>query len=313
MDWLLLIIGLSLVTLGATWLTNGSVAIAKRLNIAEYIIGMTIVAVGTSLPELTVSTASTIAGKADVAIGNVVGSNILNIFLILGVCSLISPVLFTRNNIRRDIPIGIAVSLLLAIMLYNGSLERIEGIILLLLFIATIVYAFLSNKEKSDGDAEEETATPLKGSWLRDIALVAVGLGMLIYGADLTLDSATNIARALGISESIIAITVLALGTSLPELAAGIAAMLKGHAALALGNVLGSNVANILLILGLCSTISPLSMSDITAIDIGTMVLSSVVVLFSAITIGERRITRSEGLIFLLAYAIYIWYLISQH
>lgn len=312
MDWLLLIVGLSLVTFGATWLTNGSVAFAKRLNISEYIIGMTIVAIGTSLPELTVSAASTFAGKADMAIGNVVGSNILNIFLILGTCSLIAPIAFSRNNIRFDIPICIAVSALVAIMLYDGSLSRIEGIILLLLFIATIVYAFVSNKGDAEISNAESDNTPKTPLW-RDILLIVLGLSMLIYGARLTLDSATNIARALGISESIIAISVLALGTSLPELAAGIAAMCKGHSALALGNVLGSNIANILLILGFCSTISPLTMSDITYIDITTMAVAAIAVLISAFAIGHRQITRSEGVIYLLAYAAYIWYLISQH
>lgn len=312
MDWLLLVIGLSLVTFGATWLTNGSVAIAKRLNIAEYVIGMTIVAIGTSLPELTVSSASTFAGKADVAIGNVVGSNILNVFLILGVCALITPISFSRSNVRRDIPICILVSLLLAFMLHNGSLSRIEGIVLFVLFIANTLYAFVAGKNKS-GTSDEEETTPLQTPWWRDTLLIILGLVMLIYGARLTLDSATNIARALGISESVIAISVLALGTSIPELAAGIAAMFKGHAALALGNVLGSNVANILLILGFCGTISPLTMSDITYIDLATMVLAAVVVLVSAFAIGHRKITRSEGVIYLLAYAIYIWYLISQH
>ena len=314
MAWLFLAIGLVLLTVGATWLTNGSVAIAKRLRISEYLIGMTIVAVGTSLPELTVSTASTIAGNADVAIGNVVGSNIFNVLLILGACSLFAPVLFTRNNVRVDAPLCIAMSLMLAAMLSNGSLSRVEGVVMLVLYVAVLLFSYRISRQENDAaeeSAEQAEPAHAKFVWWRSLGMVVLGLCGLIYGAKMTLDSATDIARSLGVSESVIAITILAGGTSLPELAASVAAMLKGHGALALGNVLGSNIANILLILGLCSTVTPLRMCDVTMVDIAVMVGAAVAVLVSALVVGHRRITRGEGLVFLAAYAVYIWYLVK--
>ena len=310
MTWILLIIGFTLLTVGATWLTNGSAAIAKRLNVSEYVIGMTIVAIGTSLPELTVSTASTLAGSSDIAIGNVVGSNIFNVFLILGLCSLFKPILLTKSNIRRDIPICVAVSLLFGALVWNGTLSRIEGVIMLLLYIAVLWYSFKGDKQEES--SEEESDNEVESfSWLRSGGMVTLGLGGLIYGANLTLDSAIEIARSLGVSEAVIAITILAGGTSLPELAASLTAMFKGHSALALGNVLGSNVANILLILGTCSTITPLGMGGITMVDVAMAVAAGVVVLISALIVGHRRIMWCEGVVYLLCYGAYIWYLVK--
>ena len=310
MTWILLIIGFTLLTVGATWLTNGSAAIAKRLNVSEYVIGMTIVAIGTSLPELTVSTASTLAGSSDIAIGNVVGSNIFNVFLILGLCSLFKPILLTKSNIRRDIPICIAVSLLFGALVWNGTLSRIEGVIMLLLYIAVLWYSFKGDKQEES--SEEESDNEVESfSWLRSGGMVVLGLCGLIYGANLTLDSAIEIARSLGVSEAVIAITILAGGTSLPELAASLTAMFKGHSALALGNVLGSNVANILLILGTCSTITPLGMGGITMVDVAMAVAAGVVVFISALIVGHRRIMWCEGVVYLLCYGAYIWYLVK--
>lgn len=304
---ILLVVGFTLITFGANWLTNGASAIAKRLNISEFIIGMTIVAVGTSLPELTVSLASAFSGSADMAIGNVVGSNIFNTLFILGICALFSPVVFSRNNIRIDTPICILVSLTLLVMLIGGTLSRIEGIILLLLYIVAMFISFKTNKpEENDEEDNDE-----KFSWVKSLLMLIGGLVALIYGADTTLNSAVEIARHFNISERIIAITLLAGGTSLPELAASLTAAAKGRGALALGNIIGSNIANILLILGSCSTILPLTMNGITTIDLLVMVGSSVLLLLSALLYGQRRITRAEGVIFLAAYIGYIYYLIG--
>ena len=304
---ILLVVGFTLITFGANWLTNGASAIAKRLHISEFIIGMTIVAVGTSLPELTVSLASAFSGSADMAIGNVVGSNIFNTLFILGICALFSPVVFSRNNIRIDTPICILVSLTLLVMLIGGTLSRIEGIILLLLYIVAMFISFKTNKpEENDEEDNDE-----KFSWVKSLLMLIGGLVALIYGADTTLNSAVEIARHFNISERIIAITLLAGGTSLPELAASLTAAAKGRGALALGNIIGSNIANILLILGSCSTILPLTMNGITTIDLLVMVGSSVLLLLSALLYGQRRITRAEGVIFLAAYIGYIYYLIG--
>lgn len=310
LTWILLIIGFVMITSGATWLTNGSAAIAQRLKMSEYIIGMTIVAVGTSLPELTVSVASTFAGSADMAIGNVVGSNIFNILFILGICALIKPVSFTKNNLRVDIWLCLAVSLALVAMLWGGKLSRIEGIVMVLCYVAVIIFSIKSGN-KEQGVQEDEPQESSKFSWIKSLLLVALGLVALVYGADLTLDSAIKVARSLGISERVIGITLLAGGTSLPELAASLVAVSKGHGALALGNVIGSNIANILLILGSCATITPLAMGSITYIDLGVLFGAAVLLAISARLFGHRVITRMEAVAFLAAYVLYIWYLID--
>lgn len=310
MYWLMLVLGLAVLTVGATWLTNGSVAVAGRLRMSEYLIGLTIIAVGTSLPELTVSAASAVAGNPDVAVGNIVGSNIFNVFVILGICSFIAPLLFTGDNIRRDIPMCIGASLILAFMIIDGRISRGEGIAMLILYIAIVYFSYRRDR-KNRSAASQTPQTNGKFSWGVSVVSIVLGLAALIYGAHLTLKSATEIARGFGISESVIAITILAGGTSLPELASSIAATLKGHGGLALGNILGSNIANILLILGVCAIIKPLPVTDITKVDIAVLVGSSFAVLISALVIGRRRITVYEGMAYLAIYAIYIGYLLK--
>ncbi len=306
----MLVLGLAVLTVGATWLTNGSVAVAERLRMSEYLIGLTIIAVGTSLPELTVSAASAVAGNPDVAVGNVVGSNIFNVFVILGICSFIAPLLFTAENIRRDIPMCIGVSLILAFMILDSRISRIEGIAMLILYAAVVYFSYRKDRNSANVERKSEQ-TDVKFSWAVSIVSIALGLAALIYGAHLTLKSATEIARSFGISESVIAITILAGGTSLPELASSIAATLKGHSGLALGNILGSNIANILLILGVCATIEPLPVTDITKVDIAVLVGSSLAVFISALVIGRRRITAYEGMVYLAIYAVYVGYLLK--
>ena len=309
MDYILLIVGLALLTVGADMLTKGCVGMAARFRVPEFIVGLTVMAVGTSMPELTVSTLSAINGNSDMAIGNVTGSNIFNILIILGICAMVRPMVFTRENIRRDIPICIAVSALLLVMtLYIGSPEgigRLEGIILFLLYIAFVLYSIRSAKqdapdmEAGTDDGKQAEATM---GWGKVIFFIAIGLAGLIYGGNLCLNSATAIARAWGVSEAIIA-----AGTSLPELASSVAATASGKLSLALGNIIGSNVANILLILGMCGTIKPLTMGGITPIDMWMVVGAAVILLLSALAIGRRRITRVEGLVYL---AIYVGYVV---
>ena len=296
-----------MLTVGATWLTNGSVAVAKRLQISEYVIGMTIVAMGTSLPELTVSAASAIAGNADMALGNVVGSNIFNVFAVLGICAVLSPIPFSRNNIRYDAPIAFLVSVIFTALIFNGTLSRLEGVLLLALYVGIMIFSFIKNREKSD-----DAATNSNFAWWRSLGMIVLGICGLIYGANIALESSIEIARSLGVSEAVIAITILAGGTSLPELAASLIAALKGHSALALGNVLGSCIANILLILGLCSTVVPLTMTDLTMTDLLVMVLSAAAVLLSAILVGRKRISRLEGVVYIIAYVAYIVYLVRH-
>lgn len=343
MDILLLLAGLGLILGGANFLTDGSAAIAQRFRVPEFIIGLTIVAVGTSTPELVVSVLSAAAGNSDVAIGNVVGSNIFNVFVILGICALIRPLVLTKENIRRDIPFGMAASLvLLAVtsdrMICSGATDRIgrvDGIVMLALYIGLMWYMVRTSQRQrnqpgaaigidppasgvkpgSAAAAENGEAHP-KGTkkpmalWLAAVMIVG-GLAGLIFGGEMFLKSATSIARTLGISESVIAITLVAGGTSLPELASSVISLLKGKAEMALGNVIGSNIANILLILGVSSTIRPLTMGGITLADILMVVLSSLLLFMAAFTFRKKKLDRWEGVIFLAIYVAYIWYLIK--
>ena len=315
MDILLLLVGLGLILAGANFLTDGSAAVAQRLRVPEFIIGLTIVAVGTSTPELVVSVLSAIAGKSDVAIGNIVGSNIFNVFVILGICALIRPLPLTRSNIRRDIPIGMAVSLLLFVLasdalLHLGPTDRLgrgDGILMLILYIALMWYTIRAAGRTEEAPAEGAKA-PM-AAWLAAVMIVG-GLAGLIFGGELFLDSATALARRLGISESVIAITLVAGGTSLPELASSVVSLIKGKADMALGNVIGSNIANILLILGLSATINPLTMGGITTTDLAVVILTSLLLFLTAFTFRRKAVDRWEGVIFLVIYALYIWQLI---
>lgn len=315
MDILLLIVGLGLILAGANFLTDGSAAVAQRLRVPEFIIGLTIVAVGTSTPELVVSVLSAIAGKSDVAIGNVVGSNIFNVFVILGICALIRPLPLTRSTIRRDIPIGMVVSLLLFVLasdalLHLGPTDRLgrgDGILMLILYVALMWYTIRAAGRTEEAPAEG-TKAPM-AAWLAAVMIVG-GLAGLVFGGELFLDSATALARQLGVSESVIAITLVAGGTSLPELASSVVSLVKGKADMALGNVIGSNIANILLILGLSATINPLTMGGITTTDLAVVILTSLLLFLTAFTFRRRAVDRWEGVIFLVIYALYIWQLV---
>lgn len=317
MDYLLLVVGLALLAGCAEMLTRGSAALAARFNVPEFIVGLTVVAIGTSMPEFMVSAMSAIERNSEIAIGNVTGSNIFNILIILGVCAIIKPLVFTRENIRRDIPICIGVSLLLVAALSDKFLgladhdymSRAEGIVMLLLYVGIIYYSIRSARRDAPdsaatGDTAAAQAKPM--SWGLIITLIVVGLGGLIFGGKLCLSSATAIARAWGVSESIIAITIVAAGTSLPELASSISAVVNNKPSMAIGNIIGSNIFNILFILGASSTIYPLTLGSITPLDIWMVVGSAVLLLVSAVLVGVRRITRIEGVVYLAAYVAYV-------
>ena len=308
MDYLFLVVALTLIVVGAMLLTDGSVALARRMHIPEFIVGLTVVAVGTSMPEMAVSMISTVGGHGDMAIGNVVGSNIANTLLILGVCALFSPVLFTKSNVRRDVPLNLIVSVLLLIVAYtSASINRWEGVLLLVVYVAMMLYSIRADR-KAMTESKDEAVEEM--SALHIIVWIVAGLAGLIYGGDLFVDSATSIATAWGVSEAVIAISLVAVGTSLPELAASLASILKGSPSMALGNVIGSNIANILLILGACSTVSPLTLQGVSMMDIYVVLGSAVLLLLSALFIGDKRITRVEGLLFVIVYGAYIYTLI---
>ena len=310
MDILLLLAGLGLILGGANFLTDGAAAVAQRLRMPEFVVGLTVVAVGTSTPELAVSVLSAIAHNSDMAVGNVVGSNLFNVFVILGICALIAPVALTSGNIRRDIPIGLGVSVLLFLLasdrlLHLGATDRIgraEGIGMLLLYAAILWYTVRTTPRP----AHAETPGPKQQAPWLSVVFILGGLAALVGGGELFLKSAVSIARHLGVSESAIAITLVAGGTSLPELASSIISVVKRRPELALGNVIGSNIANILLILGASATIHPLTMGGITTRDLLMVVLSSLLLFVAAFTFRRRSIDRWEGAIFLAIYIAYI-------
>ena len=316
LNTLLLIGGLALILLGANGLTDGAAAVAKKFRISDLVIGLTIVAFGTSAPELVISVMAALGGSADMAIGNVVGSNAFNTLMILGVCALFSPLTFTKSNIRRDIPICILATLaLLVVTLFNQDINRLEGAILLLGYIVMIVFmiraekrAMLAEVQPVDQDVKPVKLMPM---WRVPIWILA-GLAGLIYGGELFVNSASDIARSWGVSEAVIAITLVAGGTSMPELASSLVSVAKGQKGMALGNVLGSNLFNILFILGGCSMITPLTLGDIDIIDISMVVLSAVIPFIFAFTFKGRQLDRKEGVAMVAIYIGYVAWLISK-
>lgn len=309
---LLLLVGLGLVVLGADWLINGASSIARRAGISEFVIGLTIVGFGTSCPELVVSLSGAIEGNSDISVGNVVGSNIFNVLFILGLTAMVLPVGMTDKNRRIDIPITLGVTILLVILGITGSMSgpvisRWEGVLMLLVFSAYLFYCFKSDSKDEFSETQRATLSITKS-----ITLTLTGLAGLIFGGDLFVDSATALARLIGVSDKFIAVTILAGGTSLPELATSLIAAIKGKEQLALGNILGSNVFNAMLILGLSSVITPLSFASMTIVDIITLVLSAVLLLIWAYTGRKNRIDRREGAAMLLCYVAYNVFLFSR-
>lgn len=309
---LLLLVGLGLVVLGADWLVNGASSIARRAGISEFVIGLTIVGFGTSCPELVVSLSGAIEGNSDISVGNVVGSNIFNVLFILGLTAMVFPVGMTDKNRRIDIPITLGVNILLVILGITGSMSgpgisRWEGVLMLLVFSVYFFYCFKSDSKDEFSETQQATLSITKS-----IALTLTGLAGLIFGGDLFVDSATALARQIGVSDKFIAVTILAGGTSLPELATSLVAAIKGKEQLALGNILGSNVFNAMMILGLSSVITPLSFASMTIVDIITLVLSAVLLLIWAYTGRKNRIDRREGAAMLLCYVAYNVFLFSR-
>lgn len=312
----ILLAGLLLILFGANWLVDGSSSIAKRFGISEFVIGLTIVGIGTSTPEMVVSFMSSFQGKADMAIGNIVGSNIFNTLMILGVTALISPLAITKSNLKRDIPLNIIVTVMLILLGMNltifgkgqDQLCRIDGAILLALFAGYLWTSFKSDQ----GDSEEggEGIKEYKNGV--SVLMIIAGLAGLIVGGRLFVNSATELAKMFGVSDKFIAITIMAAGTSMPELATCVVAALKGRGQLALGNVLGSNISNILLILGGAALINPLSFAGMTYVDLGIILIGALVILASAFMFKKKEMDRYEGAIFVLMEIGYMWYLIAN-
>lgn len=329
MNILLLIGGLILILLGANGLTDGAASVAKRFHIPSIVIGLTIVAFGTSAPELTVSVSSALKGSADIAIGNVVGSNIFNTLMIVGCTALFAPIVITRNTLRKEIPLCILSSVALLICANDvflnkapeNILNRADGLLLLCFFVIFMGYTFAiafkpataTQTEQIKPPTTEEEETEVKSlPWWKSILYIIGGLAALIFGGQLFVDGATGIARNLGVSESIIGLTLVAGGTSLPELATSIVAALKKNPEIAIGNAIGSNLFNIFFVLGCSASITPLHLNGITNFDLFTLVSSGILLWLFGLFFAKRTITRIEGGIMVLCYVAYMVVLIHH-
>ena len=319
LDIALILLGLVMILVGSDWLVDGASGIARKYGISEFVIGMTIVGIGTSMPELVASVISAIGGHGDMALGNVTGSNICNILLILGVTALISPIGYTKSNVRKDIPFAIGVSLFLLLILYNGfglmgkmgmpGISRIDALFLLLMFAVFMIDSFKSAKQDTGEEETEETKPMSIG---KATVLIILGLAGLIFGGRFFVDHTVSIAERFHVSEAFISITLMALGTSLPELATCIVAAMKGKNQLALGNVIGSNIFNISLIIGTSAAISPIEIQTISTIDMAMVIIAILLLWTSAFTFKKKKLDRIEGALFLLCYIGYISYLMMS-
>lgn len=303
-DILLLLAGLALIVFGADYLVDGASRIARKAGVSQFVIGLTIVGMGTSAPEFVVSMIGAFKGSADIAIGNVLGSNIFNTLLILGVTAFILPMTITKNNLRRDLPVNLVVTVLFLLLGFFGGLSRIDGAILLVLFAVYLWYCFRFDEH----EIEEEDA-PTGKLWI-NILLVLGGLAALVFGGRVFVNSATALAYRMGASEKFIAVTILAGGTSLPELATCVVAAAKKKGALALGNIIGSNLFNILLILGCSAVVTPLSFASIKWVDAGVLTASALLLIAAAFTRKNYKIDRLDGSILLTVWLGYMAWLI---
>jgi len=305
LDLLWLVVGFVLLVKGADWFVDGSAGIAARMGIPQLIIGLTIVAMGTSAPEAAVSISAAFKGSADITIGNIVGSNIMNILVILGLASVIVPIAIAKSTIRIEAPFMIAITALLLVLGLDGNIALVDGIILLVAFVAYLTYLFICAKKNP---AEEEEAEK-KPVW-KLLLFMVVGLAAIVLGSNLAVDGATGIAHVLGLSERFIGLTIVALGTSLPELFTSVSAARKGNADIAIGNVVGSNIFNILLVVGVSSVIIPVPFAAGFIVDIAVSIAAGVLLI--ACCLSKKKLTRVGGIIMLVSYAAYFAYLLLK-
>lgn len=299
--------GIILVLWGADRLTEGSVALAEKLNISQLVIGLTVVAFGTSMPEFCVSLVSALKGTPDLAVGNIVGSNIFNALLIVGVASVVSPLHLLKTTVKKDIPFAVLASVMLVVLCYFGrDISRIDAAIMLVFFLVFMAVTLNKSKNKEQGEEAKGKNWPV---W-KGIMWLLIGLACLIFGSNIFVDGSTAVAKLLGVSDAVIGLTIVAGGTSLPELATSVVAARKGNSDIAIGNVLGSNVFNILFILGVTGLICPMSISGITYIDMSVLVLSVLLLWWFSFT--KYTIARWEGVILVLSYFAYVGWLVTH-
>lgn len=313
MLWLSLafiVLSLFLLTAGAEGLVRGSASLALKAGLTPLLVGLTVVAFGTSSPELVVSLKAGLLGQGDLAVGNVVGSNIFNIGIILGITALVCPVAVKMQIVKLDAPVMVGVSVLLVLLLLDGHLSRMEGLFLVVGLVAYTVFNIrLARKETSSSLSPEYTASECKPSahWAWDVGFILGGLALLVLGSDLLVENCIKVARAFGVSEAVIGLTIVAAGTSMPELATSVVAAIRKEPDIAIGNIVGSNIFNILGILGVASLVTPLTVRDIQFSDYFVMV--GIALLLIPVLWSGLRVRRLEGLLLLLCYGGYLYFL----
>ena len=305
MEYILLIVGFVLLIKGADLFVDGASSVAAKLKVPSLIIGLTVVSIGTSLPEAAVSISASLSGNNSISLGNVIGSNIFNLLMVVGVSSAILPIVTDRDMLKRDMPINIGITVLLGILLFDGNLSRLEALLLLLL-LAAYMFLLIRSALKNRVEAEETKVL----SWAKSIVFIVLGVAAIIGGGQLVVNSAKTIAMALGMSETLVGLTVVAIGTSLPELVTSVVAARKGDSGIAMGNVIGSNLFNILFILGMAGVIKPLTADAAFFIDTGILLGISALMLLFAFT--KRKIGRVEGITCVLIYVAYTAYIIMR-
>lgn len=315
-----LVLGLVLILSGANFLTDGASAIAKRFGISDLVIGLTVVAFGTSTPELVISIVASAQGSAPLAVGNVVGSNIFNILAIIGITAIVRPIMVKKSVMTTEIPMVILSSIILLVLGYTLTLDgtpnlvsRVEGILLLIFFILFMRYTFATARHKNPDitDPAESTSANLSLPVWQSAVYVFGGLAALIWGGDKFVDGATGIARALGVSDAVIGLTIVAVGTSLPELATSVVAAVKNEPGLAIGNVIGSNIFNVLLVLGTAAVVRPLPFDGISHTDLWVLLGASVIFFLFGWRFKRRCITRAEGAVMTACYVAYSAWLVA--
>ena len=306
MSILYIILGAVVVLWGADRLTDGATALAQRMKIPQIVIGLTVVAMGTSMPEFFVSLMSALHGTSDLAVGNIVGSNIFNTMAIVGITAMVAPMTISRNTVRKDIPFAVLASALLLMMCYNLEISRWEAAVLFVVFVIFMVYTVRMGMKNGDEQAIEQ---PPMALW-KAVGLLILGLLCLVGGSDLFVNGAKSVAKMLGVSDAVIGLTVVACGTSLPELATSIVAARKGQSAIAIGNVIGSNVFNILMILGITGMVLPMNIQGITTVDLTVMMGSIVLVWLFSYT--KYTVERWEGALLTAGFVGYMTWLVVQ-
>ena len=314
---LLLIVGGALVLLGADNLTDGATALARRFGVTEMVIGLTVVAFGTSLPEFVTSFMSTIKGSSDISIGNIVGSNIFNTLVIVGASALVYPIVIRKSTVTKDIPFSVLASIMLIVVVFDVTLDgaamniltRTDGLLMLGFFSVFMAYTFFMARNTEELSTSNESNVPVKQMpYWKIFLFIILGLAGLVLGGNLFVESACEIALSLGISETVVGLTIVAAGTSLPELATSVVAARKGSSAIAIGNVVGSNIFNIFFVMGMCATIAPMKVGNISYIDLALMLVS--MLMLWGFSFSKRKIERWEGALLVIVYLIYLSYLV---